>query len=198
MSAAVPKVPKMSATLADLLALPEGGHGYEIVNGELVEKQTSGEHSRAQAAAMGILFQPFSRHPGGRGPGGWWFGTEALIDFGEGRYFRSDVVGWRREKVAAPPTGTVATVIPDWICEIISPSNASHDTVTKMAAYYKAQVPHYWLIDPRDQTLAVYRWTQDGYLHVLGAKRGDRVKAEPFAAIELQVGMLFGDDEDER
>jgi hypothetical protein len=31
---------------------------------------------------------------------------------------------------------------------------------------------------------------------VLNAMRGERVKAEPFATIELQVGVLFGDDED--
>src|SRR5437764_470742 len=78
MSSAAEKVPKKPATLADLLALADDGRGYEIVSGELVEKQTSGEHSRAQAAAMGVLFPPFSRRPGGSGPGGWWFGTESL------------------------------------------------------------------------------------------------------------------------
>jgi hypothetical protein len=32
---------------------------------------------------------------------------------------------------------------------------------------------------------------------VLGARRGERVRAEPFQAIELQVGVFFGDDEEE-
>ena len=41
----------------------------------------------------------------------------------------------------------------------------------------------------------MYRWTRDGYLYALGARRGDRVRAEPFEAVELQVGVLFGDDE---
>jgi hypothetical protein len=41
----------------------------------------------------------------------------------------------------------------------------------------------------------VYRWTREGYLYVLGACRGDRVRAEPFEAIDLQVGVFFGDDE---
>ena len=60
----------------------------------------------------------------------------------------------------------------------------------------KAEVPHYWLVDPRDQTLAVYRWQKDGYLQTLAAVRGDRVRAEPFTAIELPVGVLFGDDDE--
>jgi Uma2 family endonuclease len=98
--------------------------------------------------------------------------------------------------VSTLPTGCPVTVRPDRICEVVSPSNASHDTVTKMNAYHKAEVPHYWLLDPRDQRLAVYRWQKDGYLQVLAAKSGDRVQAEPFEAIELQVGVLFGEDED--
>jgi hypothetical protein len=30
---------------------------------------------------------------------------------------------------------------------------------------------------------------------VLAAQRGERVRAEPFDAVELQVGAFFGDDE---
>jgi hypothetical protein len=52
------------------------------------------------------------------------------------------------------------------------------------------------LIDPERETLTVHRWIRDGYLFALGARRGDHVRAEPFEAVELQVGMLFGDDEE--
>ena len=65
-----------------------------------------------------------------------------------------------------------------------------------MRLYHAAEVPHYWLLDPRDETLAVYRWATEGYLHVLGARRGERVRAEPFDAVELTVGVLFGEDEE--
>ncbi len=37
----------------------------------------------------------------------------------------------------------------------------------------------------------------DGYLLALRRGRAARVRAEPFADIELKVGVLFGDDEDE-
>jgi hypothetical protein len=40
----------------------------------------------------------------------------------------------------------------------------------------------------------VCRWHRDGYVEVL---IGERVRAEPFDAIELKIGALFGDDEDE-
>jgi hypothetical protein len=45
--------------------------------------------------------------------------------------------------------------------------------------------------------LLVHRWAPDGYLVVQRAATGETVRAEPFDAIELRVGFLFGDDEDD-
>src|SRR5689334_8760234 len=90
-------VPAIEVTLADLLALPDQGHGYEIIDGNLIEKETSAEHGVAQTR-LGQLLRPFNRRPGGRQPGGWWFATEVVIDFGPKQQFRPDIVGWRRER----------------------------------------------------------------------------------------------------
>lgn len=86
---------------------------------------------------------------------------------------------------------------PDWICEILSPSNATNDLVKKKRVYHHAQVPHYWIIDPMGESLTVHRFSPDGYVEILSALRGEKVRAEPFAAVEIQVGVFFGDDEDD-
>jgi Uma2 family endonuclease len=83
---------------------------------------------------------------------------------------------------------------PDWVCEIVSPDNANHDTVRKLRLYHRVAIPYYWLVDPRDCTLAVMRWSDAGYVTLIRAERGETVRAEPFEAIELSVGTLFGDD----
>ena len=64
----------------------------------------------------------------------------------------------------------------------------------KKHIYHRAHVEHYWILDPEQGTLAVYRWHPDGYLEVLAADREARVRAEPFHAIEIFVGSLFGDE----
>ena len=46
-TAALKRMPG-SATEADLLALPEQGRGYELIDGELTEKQSGFRHGRAQ------------------------------------------------------------------------------------------------------------------------------------------------------
>ena len=63
-----------------------------------------------------------------------------------------------------------------------------------MRVYHRSRIPYYWIVDPRDETLSVYRWSADGFVALLVAERGERVHAEPFDAIELPVGVLFGDD----
>ena len=43
--------------------------------------------------------------------------------------------------------------------------------------------------------MTVYRWTPDGYVVALAAGRSDRqVRAESFDSIEIDVGLLFGED----
>jgi Uma2 family endonuclease len=83
---------------------------------------------------------------------------------------------------------------PDWVCEVLSPSNATNDTVRKLRVYHQFAVPHYWILDPEAQSLIVYRWAADGYMAVVAAEAGERVRCEPFDAIEFEVGVLFGAD----
>lgn len=53
-------------------------------------------------------------------------------------------------------------------------------------------MPHYWIVDPEHRTLTVMRWTADGYLTVLTGETTQPVRAEPFEAIELDLGVVFG------
>lgn len=45
---------------------------------------------------------------------------------------------------------------PDWIIEIVSPSNPSHDYITKLSLYKAAGVREYWIVDPRNNTVTTY------------------------------------------
>lgn len=183
------------ATLDDFWAIPQSERFHELIGGELIEKAApSGEHGGAQGGVVGALYGPFQRPSGRGGPGGWWIATEVEVMFDTSEVVRPDVVGWRRERCPARPVGIPVTVKPDWICEVISPSNATDDTVKKLRLFHRLAIPHYWLVDPRDTTLTVMRWSAAGYVTVLRAERGETVRAEPFDAIELVVGTLFGDD----
>lgn len=182
------------ATLEDFWAIGEQERFHELIGGELIEKAApSGEHGDAQAGIVGAVRTPFQRQPGRGGPGGWWIATEVevLLDT---EVVRPDVVGWRRDRCPERPTGIPVRVRPDWVCEVISPSRPTDDTIKKLRLYHRFAIPYYWLVDPRDATLAVMRWSDAGYITVMSAERGEVVRAEPFEAIEIVVGTLFGDD----
>jgi Uma2 family endonuclease len=52
---------------------------------------------------------------------------------------------------------------PDWLAEVLSPSTASYDRVVKIPVYERAGVPEVWLIDPKRQTVAIYRLANAKY-----------------------------------
>ena len=187
-----------TATLADLLAIPEERRRHELVDGELGEKEAATARHGGVQTRLGRSLGPFDRRPGGppERPGGWWFASEVEVYFDQKNTFRPDNVGWRRERLPELPTEVPVRVVPDWICEILS-TNRRNDLVKKKRVYHHHRVTHYWIVDPVAETLLVYRWGPDGYIEVLAAERGERVRAEPFETIEIAVGVLFGDDDEE-
>jgi Uma2 family endonuclease len=85
--------------------------------------------------------------------------------------------------------------VPDWVCEILS-TNKRNDLIRKKRVYHEHRVKHHWILDPVEGIVSVHRWTDAGYLEVVAAERGQRVRAEPFETLELAVGSFFGDDEE--
>lgn len=182
-------------TYADIVAL--GDAPVEIVGGSLVYKaEPSAEHGDAQLAVGSFLRQHFHRKSGPGGPGGWRILTEVDVELDVHDVVRPDVCGWRRERVPERPSGRPIATRPDWICEILSASNAAADQVDKFRLYARAGVPFYWMGDPERRILSVYRLEQSGYSVALQAKHGEVVHAPPFEAVALRIGLLFGDDPD--
>ncbi len=169
----------------------------ELIRGTLVPKAApSGEHSSAQGGIVRRAGGRFDRKPGGRWPGGWWFFVELDVLFGK-EVLRPDVCGFRRERLQHKPSGRPVTTAPDWVCEILSPSNATTDRVEKLQTYFAAGVAHYWLVDPLEGSLEIFRRTDLAYALVQSAHRGQRLKPEPFDAVEFSVDELLGDDSDD-
>jgi len=181
------------ATLADLMVRADHDR-LEIIGGELVEKAMPSPSHAAAELELAAAIAPFNRRPGGRDPGGWWLFTEIHVEYPRGEIYCHDAAGWRRDRVPARPSEWPVRIRPDWVCEIVSPRHEKQDMVDKPRVLYAAEVPHYWVLDPEAQILLVHRWSRDGYIVVQRAAAGEKIHAEPFEAIELHVGLLFGQD----
>lgn len=126
-------------------------------------------------------------------PGGWIILDEPELHLGEEPdILVPDLAGWKRERLAdLSEDAAWTTIAPDWICEVLSPSTQALDRAEKMEIYLRERVGHAWLLDPIARTLEVYR-LGDSVWQRLAVFRDDAlVRAEPFDAFELQLGMLW-------
>lgn len=175
------------ATYADLEALPENVVG-EIIDGELFAMpRPSLEHAVGTSTLATLLLSAFQLGQGG--PGGWWILFEPELHLAED-VLVPDLAGWRSTRLERP-SGAAATVAPDWICEVLSPSTVSLDRVKKMRIYGREGVGHAWLVDPQRRSLEVFVLDGDSWRQ-LGAWSGhDRVRAPPFEALEVKLELLW-------
>ena len=173
-----------------LQALPEGLTG-EILNGQLhTQPRPSGPHALAES---GLNIAIGSRYGfGDGGPGGWWILVEPEVHFVRDQEVAvPDLAGWRRERMPRIPEGHRFEVVPDWVCEILSPSTASKDREIKLPLYAYYGVTYAWLVDPQRRTLEVYRLEQGTWQLLLEAAETAVVRAPPFEALDLKLAVLW-------
>lgn len=178
---------KRPATYADVEAAPEHLVA-EIIDGELMTHPRPSPRHNAAAWALSARLGPFQ--PGINGPGGWVFFVETEIRFGDDLLV-PDIAGWRRERLDGYPEKNYFTVIPDWVCEVLSASTERRDRTAKRRIYAEFGVRHLWLVDPRQQLLEVFE-LRDGLWALVGTWRSDDiVRAPPFDAISFSLADLW-------
>lgn len=179
------------ATYEDLLAVPPNVRA-EILSGEIVTSPAPlPRHSKTQGAARRFLGGPFDDDDGRGGPGGWWIFVEVDVALGEHDIVRPDLAGWRRDRLPKPGAIRPIKIIPDWVCEIVSPSTAARDRATKRNLYARSGVAHYWLIDPEARVLEALALREGSWFELGVYDDSATARIPPFDAIELEIGRLF-------
>nr|AYM53978.1 hypothetical protein [Pyxidicoccus sp.] len=174
---------------AELERLPENVVG-EIIDGELyVSPRPRIVHGRA-AFRLSKRLMPFDDEPGQEGPGGWVLLAEPELHLWRD-VLVPDIAGWRRERMPELPDVVGVELAPDWVCEVLSPSTEKLDRARKMAVYAREGVKHLWLVDPRIQTLEVYRQENGRWLLLGTHSANDKVQAEPFEALPIDLSGLW-------
>ena len=178
-------------TLYDAIEdLPQGVTG-ELINGQLhTQPRPSARHGVAGANLTADLVFRYSRGRGG--PGGWWISDEPEVHFVRNEEILvPDLAGWRRERMPQLPDDHRFEVVPDWVCEILSPATASKDREVKLPIYAEHGVGYAWLVDPDRGSLAAYQLTE-GDWQPIGEYSGEAiVDADPFPEAGFRVADLW-------
>jgi Uma2 family endonuclease len=182
------------ATYEDLIALADGRR-VEIIAGVIVTPPSPlPRHGRAQRVVGRVIGGAFDDDDGRGGPGGWWILPEADVRLSPHDIVKPDVAGWRRDRLPDPWDTRPIDVVPDWICEILSPSNVAEDRVRKRHLYAEHGVAFYWLLDPSEHTLEALRLEPAlrAWIDEVGSYGdGAVVRVAPFDAIEIEVARFF-------
>ncbi|MDO9020931.1 MAG: Uma2 family endonuclease [Deltaproteobacteria bacterium] len=167
----------------------------EIIGGELsLMPRPHRQHVRAAGELHGELRGPFDR--GRDGPGGWMLMVEPELRLGpRPDVLVPDIAGWRRTRLPvgflARETPAFIDLAPDWVCEVLSPSTEQADRGRKLDVYRREGVGHVWLVSPVLRTVEVFRRHDLGWLLVATFAGDERVRAEPFDAVELDLGVVW-------
>ncbi|MBL8258224.1 MAG: Uma2 family endonuclease [Candidatus Competibacteraceae bacterium] len=181
---------------AQLEALPDHLTG-EIIGGRLyAQPRPTTLHALAGAGLSVDIGGPY--HRGRGGPGGWWILLEPEVHFiRDTEVLVPDLAGWRRRRMPRLPRDHRIEVVPDWVCEILSPSTARIDRVVKMPLYARYGVPYLWLVDPLAHILEAFA-LRDGRWTVIGSFQDqDVVTVEPFAEIALELVGLWAETQED-
>ena len=140
------------ATYEDLFEVPDNLVA-EIIYGHLyTSPRPAPRHARASSILGAKVTDPYD--VGNGGPGGWWIIIEPEVHFiRDTEVLVPDIAGWRRQRMPDIPRDHRFEVVPDWVCEILSPSTAGKDREIKLPIYAHYGVQYVWLVDPLARTL---------------------------------------------
>ena len=81
---------------------------------------------------------------------------------------------------------------PDFIIEVVSPSNRSHDFVRKYNKYLEVGVREYWIVDPMKEEVSVNLLTDDKTHYLTNIfKKGDEIKVTILDDLTINITHLF-------
>jgi Uma2 family endonuclease len=172
---------------------PETVQG-EIVSGVyMMSPRPRGRHGAAQGNLFAELRARFGVPPPQGPPPEWLFIIEPEIR-SERTFSRvvPDVAGWRRSGSGWPDLDrTPIALVPDWVAEVLSPSNEASDRTEKAAAYGAMGVGWLWLLDTDRRSIETFANVRGRMVPGPALVAGQQVTGDPFGPAPVPVDPVF-------
>jgi Uma2 family endonuclease len=175
-------------TVADLDACPDDNNRYELIEGELFVSRAPGiPHQRVLNNLQFALATYLQDNPIGivvPGAGAIFSDYDAVIP---------DLVFVRNERWNQVVTGEKFSGAPDLVIEIISAGaeNRRHDLLVKRQLYGKYGVAEYWIVDPQNRLVEVYRLRDTRLESAAIFRIGDEITTLLLPGFRMSVSAVF-------
>jgi Uma2 family endonuclease len=177
-----------AATYQDLLDLPDNLIGEILMNQIITQPRPATKHVRTASRLNIKIGKDYDDDDGKFG--GWLILNEPEVHLGN-HVVVPDLAGWKRERMPTLQEGAYFTVVPNWVCEILSPSTARSDRTLKMPIYADFEINHLWIVDPNLQTLETYERQHKHWLLLKTYQQDDLICAPPFVELEFSLNALW-------
>jgi Uma2 family endonuclease len=176
-------------TTDDLIALPDDGNTYELIEGELiVSSAPTLTHQRVIANLLYLIQSCLAENPIGE-----VFPTPGVI-FDKHNGVIPDIVFLTNEQVERVGEETHIRFAPAIAVEVVPPGreNARRDRVVKLKTYGKFGVGEYWVADPEARTVEIYRPTGDALALVATLTGDDEITSPLLPGFSCKAARVFG------
>jgi Uma2 family endonuclease len=149
--------PKGTATIDDLLKMPDDGMKHELVDGEILVSPTGVRHSEVAGRILYVIATFLEESPIGK-----VLTPDVGIWLSDGNLRSPDVTFVRNEKF---PEGkspdTFGEFVPDLAVEVLSPRDSMRQVAAKIGEFLDCGIGLVWLVDPANETVTIYRSLSD-------------------------------------
>lgn len=145
-------------TYANYLHLPNDGKTYQIIGGNLIMSPAPSLYHQSISRNLEFIIWEFVKeHDLGE-----VFDAPVDVIFSPINVTQPDIVYISKSRLnIAQKTGIFGP--PDWIVEIVSPSNSEIDIRFKHQIYKSYGVKEYWIVNPEEEMVNVYILKEGGY-----------------------------------
>ena len=171
-------------TADDFFALPDDGKRYEVLAGELYVNPPPAFRHQDVAKR---LFRQLDEFFEGKGVGEVFFAPLGVV-LGQHDVAEPDLVVVADQSQFSQRGIEGAPLL---VVEVLSPSNARHDRVTKAARYLALGVRHYWIVDPGRRHLLCQRADGDRWAVVAEGSDDSRVCDPSWPDLSVDMQRLW-------
>jgi Uma2 family endonuclease len=139
----------------EFMALPDDGHHYEIINGELIDMGNSGALHGYVCSTLMILLGGYVRQHNL----GAMLDSSTAFKMKNGNKRSPDIAFFAKERlqgIAVLPSGYLEGA-PDLAVEVLSPGNTVEEIDDKLTEYFENGSRLVWVINPTQHYVLVYR-----------------------------------------
>lgn len=173
-------------TYDDFVEFPEDGMRHEILDGEhYMSPSPAAKHQLVSSNLQYLLSRQVRATRAGRvftAPFDVLLSTHDIVE--------PDLIFISAARMAILTEKNIQGA-PDLLIEILSPGTRKRDEGLKRQRYEKLGVEEYWLVEPDEEWVRVYRRAGGGYAHAAERKPGAVLTTPLLPGLEIPLAEIF-------